>query len=393
MRCFVPCCPLIIPTFALMEITGDFLDPISVQEISEDNGFVNGQLGQAIAVHEESLPSVSAADVVLVGISEYRGAGSTQKFNNAASLIRKHFYKLHHWHTDVHLADVGNVKIGAVLADSYAAIRSEVAELLRHNKLVVLLGGSHDVALPQYQAYKSLEKQIVVTCIDRTFDLSAVSPLPAENFLLSLLTSEPNYVKHFNHIGFQSYFVHPGMLETLDKLRFDSYRVGLVQTDMEEVEPVFRDTDMVTFDVSAIKYSDAPANKECPNGFTGVEACTLMRYAGMSAQVSSVGICGYDPVQDTGEITARQISQMLWYLLDGVNRRKHEADLADKSQFNEYHNSFNDIETTFLQSKRTGRWWMHLPNGKYVACSYADYAKACRNEIPERWLREQEREY
>jgi len=32
-----------------------------------------------------------------------------------------------------------------------------------------------------------------------------------------------------------------------------------------------------------------------------------------------------------------------------------------------------------------------LPNKKFIACSYADYMNAARNEIPERWLRAQER--
>ena len=45
----------------------------------------------------------------------------------------------------------------------------------------------------------------------------------------------------------------------------------------------------------------------------------------------------------------------------------------------------------FLQSKKTGRWWMQLPNKKFIACSYKDYVQASQNEIPERWLRAQER--
>ena len=36
---------------------------------------------------------------------------------------------------------------------------------------------------------------------------------------MEMLTGEPNMVRHYNHIGFQSYFVHPRMLETMDKLQ------------------------------------------------------------------------------------------------------------------------------------------------------------------------------
>jgi hypothetical protein len=53
--------------------------------------------------------------------------------------------------------------------------------------------------------------------------------------------------------------------------------------------------------------------------------------------------------------------------------------------------AFSEVETTFLQSKKTGRWWMQLPDGKYIACSHFDYLAASSNDIPERWLRAMER--
>jgi hypothetical protein len=53
--------------------------------------------------------------------------------------------------------------------------------------------------------------------------------------------------------------------------------------------------------------------------------------------------------------------------------------------------AFAEVETVFLQSKKTGRWWMQLPDKKFIACSYKDYLLASSNEIPERWLRAQER--
>jgi hypothetical protein len=35
---------------------------------------------------------------------------------------------------------------------------------------------------------------------------------------------------------------------------------------------------------------------------------------------------------------------------------------------------------------------MQLPDKKMIACSYKDYLFASRNQIPERWLRAQERD-
>ena len=68
-----------------------------------------------------------------------------------------------------------------------------------------------------------------------------------------------------------------------------------------------------------------------------------------------------------------------------------EASIEDRDSFNEFHVSFAEVNTTFLQSKKTGRWWMQLPDKRFVACSHNDYLQAGSNEMPERWLRTQER--
>jgi len=370
----------------------DFLTAIPVHELNNDNGHTDGQLAKHINLYENELPDITDADIVLVGINETRGSGVFDNNMNAADCIRKQLYQLHYWHTDVIIADIGNIKTGATLKDSYAAVKTVLAELFRMNKTVVILGGSHDITLAQYFAYKELQQVVEATCIDATINLKGENPLRSENFLLEMLTGEPNLVKHYNHIGFQSYFVHPRMLETMDKLRFDCYRVGTARENLEEMEPVIRNTHLLSFDISAIKHSDSPASSESPNGFTGEEACILARFAGMSNKVNSFGIYGYLPQQDVKELSAKQISQMLWYFIDGKNRSKQEAAIEDRNYFNEYHTSFNEVESVFLQSKKTGRWWMQLPNKKFIPCSYTDYLHASQNEIPERWLRAQERD-
>jgi len=370
----------------------DFLTPIPVHEMNDDQGYTDGQLAKHIAVYENELPDITDADIVLVGVQETRGSGFFDNNINAADQIRKELYSLHYWHTDVRIADIGNIKAGATLNDSYAAVKTVLAELFRMKKTVVILGGSHDITLAQYFAYKELHQVVEATCIDATINLKGENPLRSENFLLEMLTGEPNLVRHYNHIGFQSYFVHPRMLETMDKLRFDCYRVGTARENLDEMEPVIRNTHMLSFDISAIKYSDSPASSESPNGFSGEEACILARFAGLSTKLNSFGIYGYLPQQDIKALTAKQISQMLWYFIDGKSRSKQEASIEDRDQFNEYHTSFNEVESVFLQSKKTGRWWMQLPNKKFIPCSYKDYVHASQNEIPERWLRAQERD-
>lgn len=369
----------------------EYLTSINLAEISGDTTYNDSQMASVIKINEDEIPDLTDIDIVIVGVNEFRGNGFIAE-ENPADAIRKKFYELHYWHKEISIADIGNIKSGASLADSYSAIAIVLKELFQLKKTVVIIGGSHDNTLAQYFAYKELNKIIDATVVDATIDLRSESILRSENFLMEMLTSEPNMVRHYNHIGFQSYFVHPGMLETMDKLRFDCFRLGKVKEDLEEMEPVIRNSDLFSFDIAAIKNSDVPASTCSPNGFTGEEACSLARFAGMSSSISSFGIYGFDAAKDVNNLSALQIAQMLWYFIDGKNRSLQESSLKEKQNFNEYHTAFAEVDTVFMQSKRTGRWWMQLPDKKMIACSYKDYLFASNNEIPERWLRAQERD-
>lgn len=364
---------------------GDFMETISAGELFGDYTFNEFQLG-----HYLQKPDFGESKIVIIGVKEQRGDGFPMD-TASPDTVRKQLYPLYHWHHDIGITDLGNVKTGVTLNDTKAALRTVISELIRLNKTVIIIGGSHDLTLSQYEAYATKEKIIEATLIDALIDLHEDDGLPSHHFLMEMLTTQPNFLRHYNHIGFQSYFIHPRMLETLDKLRFDCFRVGLARENMEEMEPVVRHSNMMSVDICALQSSAAPASKLSPNGFTGEEACTLMRFAGMSERLSSIGLYGYRSESDRDELTAVQMAQMIWYFLDGYAIRSMEAAFNEKDSFLEFHVSFADIQTSFLKSKRTGRWWMQLPDEEYIPCSYKDYMTAGKNEIPERWLRAQER--
>ena len=370
----------------------DFLSPVNLAALSNDEGYKEGQIGTIINVYDEEFPDLDEADIVIVGCGEQRGSGWHKSYSDGPDFIRHQFYSLYYWHTDIRCADIGNIKSGSSLSDSVAALKLVVQELISSDKTLIILGGSHDLTLAQYQAYSYKKQLIEASCADALIDLNMDSVNRNENFLMEMLTGEPNYIRHYNHIAFQSYYVHPRMLETLDKLRFDCFRVGHVKESIEEMEPVLRHSHLFSFDISAIANAYAPSNAASPNGLNGEEACVLMRYAGMSPNINTIGIYGYQPENDKDGLTARQISQMLWYVLDGRSRGRKEASLDERESFNEYHMAFAEVETIFLQSKKTGRWWLQLPDKNFIACSYKDYLLASSNEIPERWLRAQERD-
>lgn len=190
----------------------------------------------------------------------------------------------------------------------------------------------------------------------------------------------------------------------MKNLYFDSNRLGLVRSNMEEAEPMIRNADFVSFDISSVRFSDAPGTYYSnPNGFMGEEACRICRYAGMSDKLTSIGFYEYNPRFDIQGQTAKLMSQMIWYFIDGFMNRMHdlpEQKSEDYVRFMVKVEGFDD-QLVFLKSKISERWWMEVQSSQnigakyrrhqFVPCSYADYQAALNHEIPDRWWKVQQK--
>ena len=184
----------------------------------------------------------------------------------------------------------------------------------------------------------------------------------------------------------------------MKNLYFDIYRLGKIRNNLEDAEPLTRNADMITVDISSIRQSDAPASGNAsPNGFYGEEICQIMRYAGLSDKLSSIGFYELNPELDINNQTAHLVAQMIWYFIDGYYNRKHDHPYKDKDEYIKYTVSIKNHkdQLIFYKSKKSERWWMDVPvktNYKsiyerhhLVPCSYNDYEVACKDDIPDRW--------
>ena len=114
--------------------------------------------------------------------------------------------------------------------------------------------------------------------------------------VITIILHQPNYLFNYTNIGYQTYFVDQDAVRLMKKMFFDTYRLGFVNRNIEEMEPMVRNADMLSFDISSIRQSDAPGCANAtPNGFYGEQACQIMRFAGMSDKLTSLGIYEYDP--------------------------------------------------------------------------------------------------
>ena len=369
----------------------DYIAPIHPASVM-DLPLSDQHIGKNITIATREKPDIDNAQVVIIGCGEFRNQYPKNEYSDGPDAIRKAFYQSYYWHKDIQIADLGNIVEGETPADTYAALLTVLKELNELDKEVILLGGSHDITLQQYLVHKQKEEIIDITVLDMLADVESNSNLKYENHLLEALTTTPNFVRNFSLVGFQSYYVNPNVIETLDRFGFDCLRVGKAREKMNEIEPILRMSNVCSIDINAIRFSDAPANRTgSPNGFYGDEMCKITRYAGMSKKLKSLGIYGYQPKYDKDHISAKLIAQMLWYYIDGMLFAQGEATMDNADAYLEYNISFTDQDILFKKSKNTNRWWMQIAANQFTPCTYEDYLEACKNQVPERWLREQER--
>lgn len=374
--------------------------PLEISQVNPGDGFRSTQLGGQIDLYTDSFPDLERVQVALIGVPEDRGALNNKGCAAGADFIRKELYLLEH-NFELKIADLGNLIPGENLKDTYAALEHIVKELLSRKIFCIVLGGSQDLTYPQYCAYNTPNAKVDLLVIDSHFDLSTeiigAQETTSSSFLNKIIVHEPDFLFNYSNIGYQSYFVSQEMLRLMDKLCFDTFRLGELSGKIQEAEPIIRSANLLSFDMHALRFSDAPARAgQSPHGFYGEEACQLFRYAGMNDQLTSLGIYEFNPAYDVRNQTAQLLAQMVWYFLEGFSFRKQENPLNSSLNFIKYRTNVSDhpAEIIFFKSRSTGRWWMQVPYPERYArnehfhltpCTYEDYKQACSGELPDRW--------
>jgi formiminoglutamase len=351
-------------------------------------------------IQPNDFPSLDNAELAIIGVSEDRNSFFNSGCGLAPDAIRKEFYKLFQGNFKLNLVDLGNVLRGHTIEDTYFALTTILVELLERNIVPIILGGSQDLTFAQYKAYEKLGRIINIACVDPQFDLgTSGDKIGSRSYMSHIILQQPNYLFNYTNIGFQTYFVDQQAITLMKNLYFDTYRLGMVRANMEEVEPMVRNADMISVDIGAIRASDAPGNANAsPNGFYGEEICQVIRYAGLSDKLTSLGLYEINPRLDRQSQTAELAGQIIWYFLEGFYNRKGDfPPNKNKKELVKYTVTLKDFkdEVIFYRSNKSERWWMEVPirskhRERYerhhlVPCSYEDYQTACQNSLPDRW--------
>jgi len=359
------------------------------------------QIGARIRAHDEirGLPDLEAPGVALIGVCEGRGSGIERTQDLAPDVVREALYALYCGPWSTAFYDLGNVYAGERAEDTYAALQEVCAVLLRQRIVPLIIGGSQDLTYALYRSFDALEQTVNLCAIDSRLDLGHFEGgLNESNYLSHIVLNKPYRLFNFVNLGYQTYFAQQEELELVERMHFDVQRLGLLRADLALAEPLLRDTDMLSFDFSCIRVSEAPgAVQPSPNGFSADEACRLARYAGMSDKMSAAGFFGFDPSLDQRGAGALLLAQMIWYFVEGYDGRVGDYPFASKKDYVRFTVLINEgeHELVFYRSPLSDRWWVEVPmpaekigqtqRHALLPCTHDDYQMACSNEIPERW--------
>lgn len=374
-----------------------FFKPI---ELDKDS-YSENQIGKVVEAYttDSYFPELKDIDMAIVGVCEDRRAYTNIGCALAPNKVRDYLYSLYLGSFRPRIADLGNIEPGHDVEDTYYALKSTVDYLIRKNIVPIIIGGSQDLTYAQFLGYEKLEQTINVVTIDSSFDVGGHDEdITNTAYLGKIILHQPNFLFNYSNIGYQTYLVDHNTLGMMNKLYFDTYRLGQVRDAIEEAEPIIRHADMLSFDISCIKHSDAPGHSMAqPNGFYSEEACQMMRYAGMNDKLTSLGIYEINPDYDTQGKTSNLAAQMIWCFMDGFYSRRQDFPSRTNPDYVKFHVVLQEekYEINFFKSKKTNRWWMEIPyppskgikfeRHTLLPCSFQDYELAVKNEIPDRW--------
>lgn len=373
---------------------------IYFSDFDSASDFKVGQLGQSIVMNSGSnfeLPEKGS--IAIFFVPEFRNSDQKTMSTNYIEAFRRSFSSLYSGDWKSKIYDLGVVKPGKKVEDTFAAVSEIVHELVKAKVTPVIIGGTQDLTLAVYKGYQKLEQTVNILDIDSSLDMgNPEGPVSPENWLSKIIVHKPGYLFNYSLIGYQSYFVNPAEIALLGKMYFDSFRLGEFYADEKMVEPIVRNADILSFDMNSIRMSDFRGNqRKSPHGFYGEDACRIMRYAGWSDKLTCLGVFNFAENDASLDQDSNLLAQMVWYFVEGFNLRKKDYPIGSKANYTRYAVSLDDFkdEIVFYKSDKSGRWWMEVPYPKVkgmkfqrhlmVPCNYEVYQRALENEMPDLW--------
>ena len=370
----------------------DLLKPVSDSLIDELNeNYLQGSIYKKLAIHTSSfgIPDIESTNVCIIGLDEYRNSffqSATQDLDS----LRREFYKLKFSNWKLSISDLGNLPNGNTVDDTYHALYEICKELLSKKIVLIIIGGSNDLIYPIFKSFDSYSDKVNIVSIDNQFDLYQESELVSgRTYMNKIIIDDSNSLNDFTNIGYQRHLCSHDELQLMEKLFFEYISLGEISENNMKAEQIMRNSNIVGFDMKSLSFSASfDQTQGNPNGIDPRLACILTKYAGQSNKTNFLGLFELS----NNKVSSKLYSEIIWYFLDGVDKRIIESDFNDSQTFNKYIVQTSGRDIIFYKSKISEKWWMLVDTSKnksisYLPCLESDYLEALNDNIPIRWLK------
>lgn len=337
---------------------------------------------------------VTDYELYIIGVPEGRLSLKNDACFSAPDEIRNSFYELYQGDWSLKVLDFGNIKLGDKIEDTYIAVEEVLSNLILNDKIVLILGGGHDLINSIYRGHCKAGKPLNFASADAYLDFQDGDTYHSRSFLSRLISSKEALLSNYTLIGYQTYLSDPKEVRLLEQMDFNLLRLGDVNSDLKEMEPYLRDLNHLSVDASVVKSSELPANVYAsPNGISAEILCAIMRYAGMSYRLQSVLLSELNPLLDKNNQSSKVYAQAIWYFIEGFHLRKDDYPKEKLNNFKRFYVNSDLSDLLFYKSNSSERWWVELPMNNVelkknlFPCSYLDYKKAVDGILTERLLK------
>lgn len=356
---------------------------------------LEGSLGSQISFFQgdENWFRNFRGDLVILGVPEARNGFDNRRCAEAPDAIRRFLYGLRKFDTGLLICDAGNVA-GQGLNDRYQALKEIASWFMAKGAVVVVMGGSHDLSYPLWMALQSLGGDFNLVVGDAMADLDPENLDFSSRSWINRILAKCEGLCDFSLMGVQNYLMSVQQENSIRERHFEILRLAdLRGQNVSRAEIPLRDAHFFSLDLRMVKnqnqFSDQVVS---PHGVEPYEACQMSRYAGLSDQLKLFGLFEVPVLSEKNDLPVVLAAEMVWHFIDGFLNRFEDFPLRNLDDYKYHVVSLEELGEglSFYQNTVNGRWWMEVPSisGKrVVACSFDDYRKTLRKELPEKWWR------
>ncbi|MDH3652459.1 MAG: hypothetical protein OEQ53_22400, partial [Saprospiraceae bacterium] len=259
-----------------------------------------------------------------------------------------------------------------------------IKEAERSKTIPIVIGFDDQTLKSVFDGFQFLERLFSLCCVQ---DIAGTT----DDLTPNLLELRDPYFYHMSLLGSQSHLMSQSFSETANGL--DQLRLGKLRTDISIAEPQIRNADILSMDLNALKYGDAPMQSRPSSvGLLSEEACQLTYYAGRSERNKLFCLYGIDTDHKVGTMEMGTLAALIWYYIHGLEFRRdtYPPDLSGMTLFT-VEPIDEGTQFLFYKDEAQQKWWLKVPVSAgntlatifpLIACGYSDYATLVNEQTP-----------